>query len=226
MKLNKKKLFLAATAISLIAILSLGTLAWFSDSDDVNNDFHIAVSTEDEDDIFSVDVRELVDNNGDGVGETVVDVDDVAEGKTYNNVKPGDTFVKQPYVVNTGAYDQWVRVKVTVDNVAAWTNMLSDCNISDLTDIFDGYNENLWTRYDVPVAGNDTLTYTFYMDNKLAPNGECILFTHVNMPEGMTRAHAAAFDDGTFSINVVAEAIQADHTGDNAYDAFDDCWPQ
>ena len=46
MKLTKKKVFVAALAICLIAILSFGTLAWFSAGDSVKNEFYVADSTE------------------------------------------------------------------------------------------------------------------------------------------------------------------------------------
>ena len=42
--MNKKKLLSLALAVIMIAILSFGTLAWFSDSDDVTNNFYIASS--------------------------------------------------------------------------------------------------------------------------------------------------------------------------------------
>ena len=67
MKLNKKKVFALALAVCMAAILSFSTLAWFSDSDSVDNKFQIADSTQQPDKIFSVDVREKVDIDGDGV---------------------------------------------------------------------------------------------------------------------------------------------------------------
>ena len=67
MKFNKKKVLVASLAISLIAILSLGTLAWFSDSDEVTNKFHVAGGEDSKpDEIFSVDVMEAVDADEDG----------------------------------------------------------------------------------------------------------------------------------------------------------------
>ena len=58
MKLTKKKVFVAAIALCLIAIISAGTLAWFQASDEVTNKFMIADSDQDGTPDFSVDVWE------------------------------------------------------------------------------------------------------------------------------------------------------------------------
>ena len=44
MKFNKKKVFVTALAVCLIAILSMGSLAWFSHKDSVYNEFFVADS--------------------------------------------------------------------------------------------------------------------------------------------------------------------------------------
>ncbi len=77
--MNKKKIFALAVAVIMIAILSFGTLAWFSDGDSVTNRFQVA-GGDDADKIFSVDVMEAVDVNGDGkfdaANDTAVEVGD------------------------------------------------------------------------------------------------------------------------------------------------------
>ena len=47
MKLNKKKVVVSALAVSLVAILSFGTIAWFSAEDTIENKFHFADSDDD-----------------------------------------------------------------------------------------------------------------------------------------------------------------------------------
>ena len=55
MKLNKKKVIALALVVCLIATLSMGSLAWFTDSDSVTNDFQIAGSeNQNPDDVFSM----------------------------------------------------------------------------------------------------------------------------------------------------------------------------
>ena len=48
MKVTKKKVLLASLAVCLIALLSAGTLAWFTDSEEVTNEFKIATSEDTE----------------------------------------------------------------------------------------------------------------------------------------------------------------------------------
>ena len=226
MKLNKKKVFALALAVCMVAILSFSTLAWFSDSDSVDNKFQIADSTQQPDKIFSVDVREKVDIDGDGVfdpdKDATVDVDDVPNGgHTYEDILPGKKLYKEPIVVNTGAYSQYVRVKVTIDNADTWKALLEKYHL-DLVDVFDGHAEAKWPRYDAPTwsADGKKITYVFYLARVLNPTERESLFTHVMIPKQFTQHDMAHFVAGAFSMNIVAEAIQSEYTGDNAYSAF------
>ncbi len=227
MKLSKKKTFVTALIVCLIAILSLSTLAWFTDDDDVTNKFQVATSdsSSDPDDIFSIDVKERVDTDGDGRPDMTLD-DGVVDGGgyTYKNILPGDTLYKEPIVKNTGAYDQWVRVKVTVDNANEWVAILTKHGITELDKLFTGHDETLWKRYDEYTVDGNTLTYTYYLNEKLVPDAERTLFTGVVIPQQLDRYDAAMFAGGTFSLTVVAEAIQAEHTGTDAHSAFTDNW--
>ena len=219
MKLNKKKIFTIALAVCLIAILSFSSLAWFTDSDEVNNKFHVATSDDpkDPDDIFSVDVMEKIDTNDDGIVDATVDIGDVTGGGyTYEHIYPSQKILKQPIAVNTGAYDQYIRMIVTVDK--AWDDL-----IGDLTATYEGYDSTLWTCAGKTVDGSKVI-YTYYL-NRVLPAGDTAgtgretLFTHVNIPETLTQADFATLNGG-FAMDVVAEAVQADNTGDNAQAAF------
>lgn len=220
MKMNKKKVFVVALAVCLVAILSLGTLAWFTDSDSVTNKFMVATSTEDPDDIFSVDVWEKVDTDGDGVIDATLE----DNGFTYKDIIPGDKLVKEPIVVNTGSYPEWVRVKVTIDNANAWAAILAKHNITDLGTIFVGHDESVWERYDNYTVDNNKATYVFYLKNALAPSNRATLFTHVAIPEALDRDDAAMFTGGAFDLTITAEAIQSEHTGNSAREAFANNW--
>lgn len=225
MKLTKKKIFTIALAVCLIAILSFSSLAWFSDSDEVTNKFHVATSDDptDPDDIFSVDVMEKIDTDGDGEIDATVDVGDVPNGGyDYEDIYPSQKLVKQPIVVNTGAYDQYVRMNVTVDNAKAWMDVLEKHGITDLSTIFEGYDETKWIRVDEPAYDEaaDTVTYTYYLQRVLTPEERETLFTHVVIPYQLTQEDMAQFADGMFTMDIVAEAVQADNTGANALEAF------
>ena len=218
MKLTKKKIFVMAIAISLIAILSFSTLAWFSDSKELTNNFMIADTQDnDPDDIFSV---KLDETTPEGSGDN--------DGYVYNDILPGDELVKEPVVTNTGYYDQYIRVTVTVTDAGAWMTVLGKTAADDypaLSEIVSGYDANLWdcsvTRVSTSPS-DDNLVYTLYYKKILS--GEIVdavtdllpsnvtVFEKVLIPDGMTQAQAAAFDN-QFDIKVKAEAVQTENVG-------------
>lgn len=223
MKMTKKKVFVVALAVCLIAILSLGTLAWFNASEDVTNKFMVTNSEDEADKIFSVELYETkVDENG----EPVVPYEKTEDGNTYDDIAPGDHLTKDPTVENTGLYDQWIRVKVTVTNATNWINALRDSGITDLKDVFEGHNEAKWRSEgnDNPQPdANDEVTFTYYLKEKLAPGNTATLFTAVNIPEDFDQADMATLNE--FELKIVAEALQYDNTGTDCFQAFADCWP-
>lgn len=215
MKNTKKKVFVAALAISLAAIISMGSLAWFTAGDSVENTFMIADSNDDADDVFSVDLYEKKDTDGDGDGDTRTDY-----GIVYgddNEVVPGADLCKEAYVQNTGRYDQYVRVKVTLSDVTEWKTVLGITSLTqpvDLTAFFDveANFDSTWYRNDAETVYDstaDTLTYVYYYNDVLAAGSAAVTFINgVSIPETMTREDVVAMD-GSFKLTFVAEAIQA-----------------
>lgn len=221
MKLTKKKVFVAALAISLIAIVSMSTLAWFNASDEVDNEFMIAGSENgDPDEIFSVDVWE--DKNDDGIPDDDISGDD--EGLIYDKILPGDELPKEVFVKNTGSYDQYVRVIVVVSNAAQWQNVLGIASnvIPELSAIVGGLDTTIWDpAYKMLDPVNNTFWYSLYYKDILPANqnNEVQVFSTVNIPESMTREQAATFTGG-FNVAVVAQAVQTENVGGNAPAAF------
>ncbi|MBO7252630.1 MAG: hypothetical protein J6V25_08375 [Oscillospiraceae bacterium] len=160
MKLNKKKVFSLALVALLIATISFGTLAWFSDSDETTNTFYVATSEDDSaDDIFSVNVYEDVDTDNDGTLEKEDD-----EGAEFSDILPGQKIVKKPYVENTGRYDQWVRLTITFESQDAWYRVNGGKPI-DLLTLDPDFNSN-WVG-DSYSAENGAYTYVYYSRNPL-----------------------------------------------------------
>ncbi len=246
--MNKKKIFALAVAVIMIAILSFGTLAWFSDGDSVTNRFQVA-GGDDADKIFSVDVMEAVDVNGDGKFDAANDKTVGAEGDAgsdgtfaYDKILPGDMLFKRPSTVNTGSYPQYVRMKVTFDNARDLLDMLANYNLSPLDMLYnangDLYSQALytnpkflltadanWTYDNNPVVDSaaDTVTYTFYYNSVLETGRSAVLFTWVNIPYQLTQQDMALFMQGRFSMVVTGEAVQAQNLGegvDTAQEAF------
>ena len=205
--MSKKKILSLALVAILVAIMSFGTLAWFNASYSVTNRFHVATSDDssDSDDIFSVNVWEKNDLEGGGT--------------EFKDILPGDTIRKEPIVENTGAYPQYIRMTVTLTDAAVWIAALG--NEYDLSTIFLGHDETLWTRGSADLV-EDNLVYAYYLNEILDPDEEVSLFTHVQIPASLTQEQMAQLD-GSFDLKVRADAIQSENLGegvDSAQKAF------
>ena len=219
MKFNKKKVFVSALAVSLIAILSFGTLAWFSDSDFVKNDFMITDSTvTNPDEVFSVDIYETkVDADGNVVTDANGKPETTDAGNTYDNIAPGDVLTKDPTVKNTGTYNQWVRVKVTLTNAENWLALFKKYNLT-LNDLFTNIDSDAWVGVEDYTINGGAMTFTYYLKEQLAPNQTVTLFDKVTIPEIFDQTDIYAVKE--FALTFVAEAVQVENTKDNAVDAF------
>lgn len=229
MKLTKKKVFLAALAICLIAILSMGTLAWFNAQDEAENIFYVTNADEGEDAIFSVDITEFVADDGD----TKKPVD---TGYTFNDILPGDVLTKQPFVTNTGSYDQFIRVTIKVSDLGAFknffgteyktlikSNFLGNLNIAQLE--LDSCEDDV---------ANDQLVFVFYVNEVVSPKESIELFNKTMIPYALEQKDFAetTLSDG-FEIDLFAEAIQTENLGDSGtakgtfeyYEAFNAVMP-
>ncbi|MBR6793236.1 MAG: right-handed parallel beta-helix repeat-containing protein [Clostridia bacterium] len=215
--MNKKKITLMAIAICLIAILSMSTLAWFTDKDEVTNNFYIANSEDDPDEIFSVDVWE--DDEKDDTNDT--DADKIQDGITYDDILPGDTRYKEVHVENTGYYDQYIRATVTVSGASVWQDVYG-MHVVPLDEFADitGQNRALIAKtvsyYD---AQNDTFVYELYYADAIAADDEIIVFENIKIDERLDRFQAAELS-GEFYINVVADAIQTANLPTDVFEAF------
>jgi len=219
MKLNKKKVLVVSLAVCLVAILSFGTLAWFNASDEVTNTFKVTNSNDpNQKPDFSVEVLETQPDSG----------TPSSDGVTYEGVLPGDEISKDPTVKNTGDYDQWIRVAVTLDKAQGWAAAGGTLNFKEL---FKGSTygsvaqaatatEKWLLVSDTATVANDKATWYLYLNRVLPSNGDEKVFTKVNIPTVFTQQDMA-FINNEFSISIKAEALQAKNTGDNAVSAFD-----
>ena len=206
MKLTKKKVFVTALALCLVAIISVGTLAWFQATDEVTNFFQVSTDGEQKPD-FKLDLFEHEFN-----GEELTDNE--VEENTYKHIAPGDVLPKDPTVRNAGQYDQWVRVKINLYDYKAWEAVLGDG--VEFNKFFENFNTD-WV-VDQTTLGTDTLV--FYYNAKLLPGEKTPIFEAFHIPEEFTVDNMPV----KFKLNIVAEAIQADNTGDSAKAAFDAYW--
>lgn len=220
MKLNKKKVVVSALAVSLVAILSFGTIAWFSAEDTIENKFHFADSDDDGNTDFSVDVVESNDLEADGL--------------VFEEILPGDTYDKDPTIKNTSTsdrYSQYIRATLTLKDptgtlkkafdegrIGGGKMIMTNRAVGLLDEMFqkvDCSNNGDWT-----LAGSEGTGYgydeeakefywVFYYKETLGKDQEVKLFEKVTIPTGLTVADANAMQS-TFDVTVKAEAVQAE----------------
>jgi len=222
MKLSKRKVIALALAVCSIATLSFGSLAWFTDDDSVTNDFKVAGSENaNPDEIFSVDVWEGTDPDA-----------PEQDGLTYERILPADTLDKVAHVKNTGSYDQYIRVKITVSDAAIWqdvfnANMVPVTEFIPELDLSRIHNNMVGSYLD---QQNDCFVYYLYYkevlpyeDDPTTPEDETdmIVFEKVYISEHLDRDQAAALTADGFQISVQAEAVQTEHVGATVYEAFE-----
>lgn len=220
-------------AVLLVAASVLGTMAYLTDSKEVNNTFTVGNVSIKLDEAKVDDMGNLVKNQ-DGT---------LADRVTQNAYKllPGHEYVKDPTVtVLTPSVESYVRMKVTFNNadkiIALCTDPEFEGEVTGVENAFplirmvnfvkanaakwDGIipdnmvdTEDMLANSKYFVKGTDnTLTYYFYYNETVAArDGNVVLptlFDSITLPEWVTGDQLAKLKD--FQINVVAEAIQAD----------------
>lgn len=232
-KTKTKALLMSLCAVLLVAASVLGTMAYLTDSKEVNNTFTVGNVSIKLDEAKVDDMGNLVKNQ-DGT---------LADRVTQNAYKllPGHEYVKDPTVtVLTPSVESYVRMKVTFNNadkiIALCTDPEFEGEVTGVENAFplirmvnfvkanaakwDGIipdnmvdTEDMLANSKYFVKGTDnTLTYYFYYNGTVAArDGNVVLptlFDSITLPEWVTGDQLARLKD--FQINVVAEAIQAD----------------
>jgi len=222
--MNKRRVLIAAIVVCLIAILACGSLAYFTFTGaKVTNEFY-TYSTKDFPNGPPATVEELFSIK---IYETDADGNEDTDGLTYEDVLPGSELKKDPTVVNTGKYNAWVRLTVTVTNAANWQKACADIGLTDLGDIFLNFNTEDdaakvtgWHRADGPIVDQtkDTITYVYYSNNPLKPGEASVLFDGMKIPEKLTVKHMLSLS--SFQIIIEGDAIQSDNNGTKASEGF------
>lgn len=234
MKLTKKKVLLASLAVCLVAIISFGTLAWFTAEDTVVNEFYVGDSTTDPDDVFGIDVWETVDANGDGaIDSTEILGKDTADttGAKYETILPGQAFDKDPYLTNTGIHPQYVRAIVTITEadilkVAMTPKGATLSEWFDIPKFLPGTGDK-WSLEYKYYTNKDTFVLVYYYTEVLEPGTDTQkLFDDVVIPTELTKEQAAEMEN--FTITILGQAIQSEHLADvtTAKEVFAKYWDE
>ena len=218
--MSKKKLLSLSLVVIMIAILSFGTLAWFNDTDSVTNEFYVADSDGDGTPDFSVEVVEsTTDEDGEKPGTPKED-----GGFIYDHLLPGDTLSKIVWVENTGDYDQWIRINITISDWSVWEKAITKALKADgvatvgdtavngyvYTKLLDGFERSLYLEkgYLNNDAAKDTRTYTLYYKKILKPGDAFQVMQNIKIPTVLEQEDMKFGTDG-FTVTIKAEAVQA-----------------
>ena len=242
MKTRSKALLLTLCAVLLVAASVLGTMAYLTSTDSVENTFTVGSVA------ITLDEAK-VDENG-------TPVEGAARVKSNEyKLMPGHTYTKDPTVtVKEGSESSYIRMKVTFNNASQIIALCTDPEYAEdgptgvenafplirmvdfveanavkwdgiipdnMVDTADMLAKAKYFAYD-EAAG--TLTYYFYYNETVAaPDADvklATLFDSITVPEWVTGGQLTALNN--FKISIVAEAIQADGfaNADAAWAAF------
>ena len=200
MKTKSKALLLTLCAVLLVAASVMGTMAYLTSTDKVENTFTVG----------KVAIK-LDEAKADTDGSLVEGAARV-KANSYK-LLPGHTYNKDPMVtVLSGSEASYIKMTVTFSKAGALDAIFASTG-ADLTSIFNGYDSANWTyKGNTKDAGADTRTYEFwYKETVGAPTADVALdalFDSITIPGEITQAQLETIKDMT--ITVTAYAIQAD----------------
>ena len=248
-----KKKILALCLVVALAVTAVvgGTLAYFTDTDDAKNTFTVgnvniellesslhrenagvANEATSDSELWS-DVDKEGSNNtseykaGDSFYTNEQIIADAAQYKCENvKLNPGESYHKMPYVLNTGANDAYIRIRVMIPAALDTAILNSSMYTSSAMDRGEFYPMAYDNSGSVERGGIKYNVYTFTRIAPLAP-GEMTYWNvwgTVHMDADVNNAEIAQLiPNGTFNVLVEADAIQADTFADAtaAWAAFD-----
>lgn len=239
MKTKNKALLLTLCAVLLVAASVLGTMAYLTSTDKVENTFTVGK------------VKIELDEAKVGLDGTPVEPAARVKANEYK-LMPGHTYTKDPTVtVEKGSESSYVRMKVTFNNASKIIALCTDPEYADdgPTGVENAFplirmvkfveaNAAKWDGI-IPenmveteeMLGNakyfaydktaDTLTYYFYYTETVAaPDADVklpTLFDEITVPDWVDGDQLKTLNN--FKIDIVAEAIQAD-----GFDTADEAW--
>lgn len=219
----KKKVISIALVIALIAVIAVGSFAYFTDTKSATNTFTVG------DVKIKLDETNINDPEGDRV-----------TSNEYTSVFPGVEYKKDPIVTNTGKNDAYVRAVVTIENGMNWLGFYYD-KASTFPQVYafeqlicntlgDGWEivgfKHVWATQDHPTT-DTVVTLKYTGDTGVLKSGDATsaMFEKIMLPAKMTATDITTrvAQNGVFHIDVVAQAIQADgfDTWEDAFAAFD-----
>lgn len=204
MKTRSKALILTLCAVLLVAASMLGTMAYLTSTDEVENTFTVGQ--------VKIELDEAKANPD---GSLVAGAARV-KANSYKLI-PGHTYNKDPMVtVLKDSEASYIKMTVTFSNAKELDTIFAP-NGADMTKIFNGYDNTSWIyKGNTKDETKNTRTYEFWYKEAVgAPNGNVALdalFDSITVPGTITNEQLATIEGMTITVN--AYAIQADGFAD------------
>lgn len=213
MKTRSKALILTLCAVLLVAASMLGTMAYLTSTDEVENTFTVG------------QVKIKLDEAKANTDGSLVAGAARVKANSYK-LLPGHTYNKDPMVtVLNGSEASYVKMTVTFSKANELDAIFAP-NGADLINIFNGYDPAIWTyKGNTKDATANTRTYEFWYKEAVgAPTADVALdalFDSITVPGTITNKQLATIEGMTITVN--AYAIQADGfaNAETAWAAFD-----
>lgn len=202
----KKTISIVALVVLVAAVSVLGTLAYLTSEDIVENTFTVGKVA------IKLDEMKVTDD-----GKPVVPGERVK--KNDYKLLPGLTYSKDPTVtVLKGSEPSYVKLVVTVSKASESDKVLKACGTS-LSAVIKNYDPTTWIlKSNTEDKEANTRTYEFWykeaVDASTADVKLDALFDQIVVPGNITNDQLATIDG--LEIDVVAYAIQADGFEDAA----------
>ena len=200
MKTKSKALLLTLCAVLLVAASVMGTMAYLTSTDKVENTFTVG------------NVKITLDEAKVNTDGTLAAPAERVKANEYK-LLPGHTYNKDPMVtVLNGSEASYIKMTVTFSKASALDAIFAPTG-ADLISIFNGYDSANWIYKDNTKDANaDTRTYEFwYKETVGAPTADVALdalFDSITVPGTITNEQLATIEGMTITVN--AYAIQAD----------------
>ena len=214
----KKKILILTLCIALLAVAAVGgTLAYFTDTEEVTNTFTVGN--------VKIELLESQLLRAEGITDAAIAAD--AEGyaaylaQAGKNILPGISVKKAPYIRNTGSNNAYVRLRMLIP--VELVDIVTCVYTSEA--VADGSVTDPVKLDNVTIDGVEYAQFAVVYNEKLAPEAMTYwpVFSQVKLNEDVTSEDVAGLTDATFNIILQADAIQADtfETAAAAFAAFD-----
>lgn len=200
MKTKSKALILALCAVLLVTASVLGTMAYLTSTDKVENTFTVGS--------VAIKLDEAKANTDGSL------VEDAARVKANSyKLLPGHTYNKDPMVtVLKGSESSYIKMTVTFSKANELDAIFAP-NGANMTEIFNGYDSANWIyKGNTKDANENTRTYEFWYKEAVdAPTDNVALdalFDSITVPGTIKNDQLKSIEGMTIIVN--AYAIQAD----------------